>query len=453
MRLPQCRQQLYGASQGRDRLLPPPLPFQRGAEIVVRDGKPRIEADRVLKAIQRRVSPVRQQAYRSDIAIKDGIVGAEPQGFPQRRDRLVEPAGFPQAAGSLHPGIIRFRFDGIGRILCLQQRREFAEPRLISAPAFGRAAIDRLARLPHAGSFDLASVIFRPQAGFVPVEAQEVDHAPGNSFAVADQLLVIHFQQRIGRQHVAPMGGKAFVGPEVERKVPLVVGERHGRGEVGEVVGQAGIHRVAPAVEDPPAREQDVEQADPEEVPRHFVGNPARIRRYPAQCRLIGADDTFRMWLGQPGRTEPRQFRGRLGPEGQFVGAGDFRVAGDDLLHQRRAGARHAEDQHRQFGRRAKVAMRREERLRMGCDQALHAGAELRPVERLPARGDPIRRVEVPHRRRIVAEIVGRLAKAVMHPHARQRLQRPIGQQRLHLIQHRPVLLGDALRHREVVIG
>ncbi len=59
--------------------------------------------------------------------------------------------------------------------------------------------------------------------------------------------------------------------------------------------------------------------------------------------------------------------------------------------------------------------MGREEFFGCAADDALHAGAEMRTVERPAASGNSVSCIEVAHRRRIVAEIVARLAQAEMH--------------------------------------
>ena len=61
--------------------------------------------------------------------------------------------------------------------------------------------------------------------------------------------------------------------------------------------------------------------------------------------------------------------------------------------------------------------------------------------------------VIVPHRRRVVAEIVGCLAQAEVHPLTAKIGQRTIIQQIAHLLQHRLVSFGDAFRHRDVEVG
>src|ERR1700731_5255094 len=95
--------------------------------------------------------------------------------------------------------------------LSSQESSEFAEPRLVVAPARDRGRVDRLSCLPIARSLDDASVALRVQACLVPIETAKSDHMSRQAFPVGDQRLVIHLQEAVGGEGRTPMCHQAHV--------------------------------------------------------------------------------------------------------------------------------------------------------------------------------------------------------------------------------------------------
>src|SRR6516164_10685011 len=92
------------------------------------------------------------------------------------------------------------------------------------------------------------------------------------------------------------------------------------------------------------ARECHVDQPGPDKVERHLVGYSC-CRCYRPQygeiiCRCLCEERTR-----VRGITRSVPLRPALVPEIQLAACTDFRMAGDDLLDERCAGTRHADDQ------------------------------------------------------------------------------------------------------------
>ncbi|MCY1176213.1 hypothetical protein D9M73_164770 [compost metagenome] len=115
-------------------------------------------------------------------------------------------------------------------------------------------------------------------------------------------------------------------------------------------VGEAAAERMPPCIDDPRLRQNQVDEGDMRPVVGQFVDEEGAV----GAALDAGALEILLAHLAQPlggparqplgiGRIAP----GECGDVGQFAGPLDLAVAGEDLLDQRRSGARHPEDEDR----------------------------------------------------------------------------------------------------------
>ena len=104
---------------------------------------------------------------------------------------------FPGEVGCLsqsQPGDTRLRFRGV-----VDERAQGAQPGFVAFPARDGGAIDRLPGLPLAGGPHSPRIGFGAQARGVPRQAAGRDNPPDDWFGLAGQVLVIDFDEAIGR--------------------------------------------------------------------------------------------------------------------------------------------------------------------------------------------------------------------------------------------------------------
>ena len=151
------------------------------------------------------------------------------------------------------------------------------------------------------------------------------------------------------------MRHQALVEPVVAAELGEVVGERLAVGEQAPKARQAGVARIARAVDDARLGQHEVDEADPAVVVGHLVGDAARRRRTGADGGdVCDAELAPALGAGLANAVEERRRRARpaarhAGGEpadlGQLAGAVHLAVAGENLLDERRSRARHADDE------------------------------------------------------------------------------------------------------------
>src|SRR5271165_6214933 len=102
-------------------------------------------------------------------------------------------------------------------------RRQFAqlaEPRLVPAPPVDGRAVDWLTRLPETRGLDPAPVLMRSQTRVVPFEAAGGDEPSYLRLGIADQRLIVHLDEAVRRQNLAPVGHQPLVLPGEEDDIP-----------------------------------------------------------------------------------------------------------------------------------------------------------------------------------------------------------------------------------------
>ncbi len=199
-------------------------------------------------------------------------------------------------------------------------------------------------------------------------QADEVDDASCPGLLIGDELLVVdleHLDAEL-RQHGSPVGHHGQVVVVEHAQVPQVLRvARQARRELLEVARQARVQRAPPAVDDLRPRQHPRDDAEVLVVAQQLVADPRGTRSVGPQrvevCLaeridvvLVQVAGALGVPLGGPdGLTERLE---QAGQDEQLAGPVSLRVRVDDLLDERRAGTRHAHDEHRQ--RRAVAAER-----------------------------------------------------------------------------------------------
>ena len=241
----------------------------------------------------------------------------------------------------------------------------------VTCPLRGGAAVDGLAHLPHRGRLHRALQGIELQHAVFPADADVVQHAPGRGGGVGHHVFVLHFQDLAREQLLPGVHQQVVVGQLLADPVE-VVREAHAAvfgAVVGEEVRQRDVARVAPHRDDLRVREQQLDEADVLEVVRQLVDHVARCGREVLQLlQHLAGDarqdlgrqvvDTVGVAAARAGAALPAlQRRDDTRDQPQFAGTVDLAVAGQDLLHQRGARARHADHEHRHGARQAAAAV------------------------------------------------------------------------------------------------
>src|SRR5919106_2503822 len=166
---------------------------------------------------------------------------------------------------------------------CLEKR---AEMTCEGPPAADGGIIERLPNLPEAGGADRPAVLMEAQAPGVPGEAAEIDQAAALPLLIGDQRLVVEIEDRIG-QYRAPVVHQAHVVPVDQSEMTQIVSEAEAVREVLEIAGQAGVERVAAAVDHPRVRQKQGNKAEAQIVPRRLVDDPARRSALPQYIQIL----------------------------------------------------------------------------------------------------------------------------------------------------------------------
>ena len=237
-------------------------------------------------------------------------------------------------------------------VQCFQKR---PEPRAIKARSPDRARVNRLAHLDQACGVDRTPGLMKGQASLVPIQPAMRDKTPGLPCKIADDVLILHFENPSRRQHGAPVGHHRLIGPVVTADFPEVVGERLVFREQQREARQTGIDGMPLDVNDSGLRKRQVNQAHEQEVRRHLVDDAILPAAALGQAFHIGLAELLQVVVGQFaekfGKNTRRSFRntGRRRHEIlDLAGAENARVTGQDLFDKARARARHAqhEDRH-----------------------------------------------------------------------------------------------------------
>src|SRR5271165_3589288 len=183
----------------------------------------------------------------------------------------------------------------------------------------------------------------------IPRQPDVREHAAAPAFRIIDEVLVPDLEQRLRRQHGAPVRHQAPVLLVVMREVAEVsrVGVRGG--EALEVDRQAGVERIAIEMNEPGTRQRRVNETDVPEVDRQLVDDARSIGSLRREPLEIGAAE-FGYRRGAPLRGCLAFGVRRKDPVEQLARAVDLRVRGENLFGQARARPRHPDNEYREFG-------------------------------------------------------------------------------------------------------
>ncbi len=245
---------------------------------------------------------------------------------------------------------------GSGRPFADRQPGEHvAERVLVVLPAGDGALVDGLADLGDAGGADRPLVAVELEAGGLPLESAGGDQAAGDRLEVLDGLLVVNVVD--GRlQDRLPVVHQPSVLLEPRGDVLGVVGPADAA-EIGHPARDGDVAQVAAAVDEGRVGEDGRHQTQVHVIVGHLVADAFGV----ADGQRA---DALEVLLAEPlqGRAvqEGHALHGRAGPvdhardgleaqpgEPELAGAVDPRMAGDDLLDQRRPRPRQAEDEDR----------------------------------------------------------------------------------------------------------
>ncbi|MNJ31577.1 hypothetical protein D3C77_262180 [compost metagenome] len=245
--------------------------------------------------------------------------------------------------------------------------------------------------------------------------------------------------------HQQVMVGELLANPgQIVRKAHATVLGRI----VSEVVGDGDITGIAPHRDDPRTGEQQLDEADVLEVVGQLVHHMQRpggvllqlLEKIARDARdHLGIEIVHTVGI-MPTRTDvtlpPLQPGNHAGDQPQLAGAVDLAVAGQHLLDQRGAGARHAQHEHRQ--------------------RRIIANTTAMLIER-PTESMTNARASLPVRRRVIAEqgAAGpiRLVGQCEGPGMVLALFPGGGQLQQQTGLHRPLRAGAAGQHLQVVQG
>ena len=202
----------------------------------------------------------------------------------------------------------------------------------------------------------------------VPWQAAIVENPPRLAFEVGNHVLVANLEHRAQGQHVPPVRHDPLVRRVIAPELAEIESKRHVSAEKLGEAGEAGIDRVAQAVDEARAGNGHVDQADGGEIHRRLVGDEARFagggRNAPEIVVPEGADFERRRTRKRIGKICARRAvqshcSHRRNEIGSFAAAVHERMARQHLLDERRAGTRHADDEDRLDRRRPEDRPRR----------------------------------------------------------------------------------------------
>jgi hypothetical protein len=226
------------------------------------------------------------------------------------------------------------------------------------APVVDALAVDRLANLFGTGGAHRARVLEETQAALLERQAAVFEQAPHFGFGVVDHAFVDDAVDAAG-EHAVEVRHQLDIVGVVAADIVQAVGEALAAGEVLLEAGEAAGQRMPARVDELRVGQDQLDQADVQEIVRHLVDEERRIGlaldpRVPQITFAEGAQrigiHPFQHIVVRHGLADAglaAQFAGDRGDLRQLHGAFDRGVAGQDLLEQGGTGARQADDEDR----------------------------------------------------------------------------------------------------------
>ncbi len=139
------------------------------------------------------------------------------------------------------------------------------------APAPFRRGVDRLAHLVHACGANDPTVLMEAQTRVVPCKPEEIDQTPRFALEIIHDHFVVDFDHPVSRQYLTPVRHQFFIGSIELPEFRLIVSEWLVARELLAVARQAGIHWIAPAMDDSCIGQDRRNQTGVQKVCRHLV--------------------------------------------------------------------------------------------------------------------------------------------------------------------------------------
>ncbi len=152
-------------------------------------------------------------------------------------------------------------------------------------PAADARRVERLPDLGGARGFDRATGPVEREAGRVPAETAGIQQTPCLAFEVRDDRFIADLAAAIRRQEVATLLHQPFIMPIVAAEFPKMIGAVARTIEDLGIAGEAGVDRIAAAMNDAGIRQGQVDEAGIEEIARQLVDDPVCRRRQPGRSR------------------------------------------------------------------------------------------------------------------------------------------------------------------------
>ena len=176
------------------------------------------------------------------------------------------------------------------------------------------------------------------------------------AFEIRDHVLVAHVENTARRQHAPPMLHQLLISAVITAEFGQVIGMVLLGGEQLGEARDAGIDRVAQCVDDARIRQRQMDEPGEIIVGRHLVGDArGRGRELADFGEVVLADLAQRarvergheFGIGDGLAVRPAHLVDHVVERLQLARAKHIGVACQNLLHQRGARARHAQDENR----------------------------------------------------------------------------------------------------------
>ena len=225
-------------------------------------------------------------------------------------------------------------------------------------PPSNRTGVERLANLDQAAGTHDTPGRLEIQTSGVPIELQEVDHAPRMSLEVSHEALVTDFQ-KLDRPRAPPvLQDSLMIGEPPGHELPGV--DPGVRLEAGKPPRNGDVAQISAANDDAGTRPQNRDQAEQLDVVGHLVGHACgagwgkgvQAVEVSLGCRPggLGTEQFQGLERVDPRLTDPRgQALKSAQDVEQLTRTVDFRVRGKDLLDQ--GGTRPGQTDHKDRSR------------------------------------------------------------------------------------------------------
>src|SRR5437763_10379220 len=244
----------------------------------------------------------------------------------------LQGAAVPKIAHTLARGLAR-KAPQLSRG-AVPELEQWTDEFLGVAPAADRSPVDLLPHLPDAGSRDGSDRLVEFQASLIPREPYKIKNPSGPCLLIRDQFRVAQLQQRIRRQHTAPVCNQAVVFAVVVSQIRQVHGEVQHRRELLEVAREARIDRVTPQADYAGVRKYRMNEAQIIGIERLLVDDPQRVPGIHLQNAQIFACHPLALRFGERPLPDGGFVFVREAPqEVQFPGSLRGWIRGDDLFY------------------------------------------------------------------------------------------------------------------------